>query len=117
MECKILDRKQTAVFLKSYYTTNFDEREVKNLDPKDLLNWIAPDKVSFGMNKVAIDGRNFSYFTLSEYPLAVPNAWGRAFFSVPGARICCKFKPVDQAEAEKRLDKAIMDIRMRRRTG
>ena len=112
MECKILDRKQTAVFLKSYYVTNFDEREVKNIDPKDLLNWIAPDKVSFGMNKVSIDGRNFSYFTLSEYPLAVQNAWGRAFFSVPGARICCKFKPVDQAEAEKRLDKAIMDIRM-----
>ena len=117
MECKILDRKQTAVFLKSYYTINFDEREVKNLDPKDLMNWIAPEKVNFGMNKINIDGKQMSFFQLSEYPLAVPNAWGRTFFSVPGARICVKFKPVEQGEAEKRLDKAIMDVRLQASEG
>ena len=38
MEPKILDRNQTAIFLKSYYSSNFDEREVKKLDPKDLLD-------------------------------------------------------------------------------
>ena len=94
MECKILDRKQTAIFLKSFYTTNFDEREVKNLDPKDLLDWVAPDKVTFGLNKVTIDDKPFTCYTLSEYPLTVPNAWGRTFFSIPGARICMKFKSV-----------------------
>lgn len=114
---KILDRNDTAVFLKSYYESNFDEREVKNIEPKDLLTWICPDKISFGLNKVNIDGRQFSYFQLSEYPLAVPNAWGRTFFSVPGARICMKFKPVEQAEAEKRLDKSIMDIRLQASEG
>ena len=117
MECKILDRKQTAVFLKSYYTTNFDEREVKNIDPKDLMDWVAPEKVSFGLKNCNIDGNSYSYFELSEYPLGVPNAWGRTFFSVPGARICAKFKPVEQAESEKRLDRAIMDIRMQASEG
>ena len=112
MECKILDRKDTAVFLKSFYATNFDEREVKNIDPKDLLDWVCPDKVTFGLNKVAIDDKPFTCYALSDYPLAVPNAWGRAFFSIPGARICVKFKPVDQAESEKRLDKAIMNMRI-----
>ena len=112
MECKILDRKQTAIFLKSFYTTNFDEREVKNIDPKDLLDWIAPDKVTFGLNKVVIDDKPYTCYALSEYPLTVPNAWGRTFFSIPGARICMKFKTVDQGESEKRLDKAIMDVRM-----
>ena len=112
LEPKILDRKQTAIFLKSYYSTNFDEREVKNLDPKDLINWILPDKVTFGLNRITIDGKPYATFQLSEYPLAVPNAWGRSFFSVPGARICVKFRTVEQAEAEKRLDKSIMDVRM-----
>ena len=112
LEPKILDRKETAVFLKSFYSTNFDERELKTMDPKDLMNWISPDKITFGLNKVAIDGKAFTCYQLSEYPLAVPNAWGRAFFSVPGARICVKFKTVDQGESEKRLDKAIMDVRM-----
>ncbi len=117
MQCKILDRKDTAVFLKSYYSSNFDEREVKSIDPKDLMKWIMPEKVSFGLNKVAIDGRSFSYFQLSEYPIAVPNAWGRVFFSVPGARICVKFKPIDQAVAEKRLDRSIMDVRIQASSG
>ena len=117
LECKILDRKQTAVFLKSYYTNNFDERDVKNLDPKDLMGWICPDKVNFGLKNVMIDGHQFSFFELSEYPLAVPNAWGRTFFSVPGARICVKFKPVEQGESEKRLDKAIMDVRIQASEG
>lgn len=112
MECKILNRNQTAVFLKSYYTTNFDERETKTLDPKDIMSWIAPDKVSFGLNNVSIDGKSYSFFELSEYPIAVPNAWGRTFFSVPGAKVCVKFKTIDQAESEKRLDKAIMNVRM-----
>ena len=112
LECKILDRRQTAVFLKSYYSTNFDEREVRNMDPKELLDWIAPEKVSFGLNKVNIDGRNYSFFELSEYPLAVPNAWGRAFFGVPGTKVCVKYKPVEQAVSEKRLDKSIMDVRI-----
>ena len=117
MECKILDRKQTAVFLKSFYTSNFDEREVKNIDPKDLMDWITPDKVSFGIKNCNIDGNSYALFELSEYPLAVPNAWGRAFFSVPGARVCAKFKPVEQAEAEKRLDRSIMDIRIQASEG
>ncbi|MBP3582347.1 MAG: DUF87 domain-containing protein, partial [Clostridia bacterium] len=112
MECKILDRKQTAIFLKSYYTTNFDEREVKNLDPKDLLDWIAPEKIVFGLNKVTIDGKGYTFYELSDFPLAVPNAWGRSFFSVPGSKVCVKFKPVEQGESEKRLDKAIMDVRI-----
>lgn len=117
MEPKILDRKQTAIFLKSFYTSNFDERDTKNLDPKELIDWICPDKVTFGLNRIAIDGKPFSLFELSEYPLAVPNAWGRTFFSVPGARICVKFKPIEQSIAEKRLDKAIMDVRMQQSEG
>ncbi len=112
MECKILDRKQTAVFLKSYYSINFDERDVRNMDPKDLLDWVCPDKITFGLNGVKIDGKGYRFYELSDYPLAVPNAWGRSFFSVPGSKICVKFKPVEQGEAEKRLDKAIMDVRI-----
>ena len=117
IECKILDRKQTAVFLKSYYTSHFDEREVQKLEPKDLLDWICPEKVTFGLNKVNIDGSNFVYFELSDYPLGVPNAWGSAFFSMPGARICSKFIPVEQADSEKRLDRALMDLRMQAKEG
>ena len=117
ISCNVLDRKQTAVYLKSYYSSNFDEREVRDIDPKDLLDWIMPDKVTFGVNKVEVDGKSHTFYELSDYPIAVPNAWGRAFFSVPGTRVCVKFKQVDQAEAEKRLDRTIMDIRIKASEG
>ena len=110
VDCKILDRKQTAIFLKNYYDSTFDEREVEEIEPDDLMNWIMPDSVRFGMSKTIINNKTFSTMAISDYPLAVPNAWGRNFFSVPGTRICCKFKPVPQNEAERRLDRSIMEM-------
>lgn len=117
LTCSILDRNETAVFLKSFYENHFDERETRNIDPKDLISWITPDKISFGVNKLTMNGVTHSIYEISDYPLSVPNAWGRAFFSAPGTRICVKFKPVDQAEAEKRLDRSIMDMRIKATEG
>lgn len=110
VECKILDRKQTAIFLKNYYDSTFDEREVEDIEPKDLLNWIMPESVRFGMTKTYINDKSFTTMAIADYPLTVPNAWGRSFFSVPGTRICVKFNPVPQADAEKRLDRSIMEM-------
>lgn len=110
MTCKVLDRKQTAVFLKNYYTSSFDEREVENIDPKDLLDWIMPERIQFAALKHYVNDKPYTTYTIAEYPISVPNAWGRNFFSVPGTRIAVKFKAVPQAEAEKRLDRSIMEM-------
>ncbi len=110
MTCKVLDRKQTAVFLKNYYTSSFDEREVENIDPKDLLDWIMPERIQFAALKHYVNDKPYTTYTIAEYPIRVPNAWGRNFFSVPGTRIAVKFKAVPQAEAEKRLDRSIMEM-------
>lgn len=110
MTCKVLDRKQTAVFLKNYYTSSFDEREVENIDPKDLIDWIMPERIQFAALKHYVNDKPYTTYTIAEYPISVPNAWGRNFFSVPGTRIAVKFKAVPQAEAEKRLDRSIMEM-------
>lgn len=112
MSCKILDRKQTAIFLKNYYDSTFDEREVEDIEPKDLLNWIMPESIRFSIGKTFINDKSFTTLAVADYPLVVPNAWGRNFFSVPGTRICVKFNPVPQDEAEKRLDRSIMEMEM-----
>jgi len=110
MTCSILDRKQTAVFLKNYYTSSFDEREVHNLEPKELMDWIMPDKLKFTATRHYIEDKPHTTYSIAEYPISVPNAWGRNFFSVPGTRIAVKFKPVPQSEAERRLDRSIMEM-------
>ena len=110
IECKVLNRKEVAVFLKNYYDSNFDEREVEKLDPKDYLEWICPDTISFSASKQVINGVTQTGYMLADYPVQVPNAWGRNFFSVPATKVCVKFVPVAQNEAEKRLDRAIMEM-------
>jgi len=112
MTCKILDRKQTAVFLKNYYTSSFDEREVENLDPKDLIDWIMPERIRFAALKHYVNDKPYTTYAVAEYPISVPNAWGRNFFSVPGTRIAVKFKAVPQSDAEKRLDRSIMEMEL-----
>ena len=66
VECKILDRKQTAIFLKNYYDSSFDEREVEDIEPKDLLNWIMPESVKFGVSKTYINGKSFTTVAVAD---------------------------------------------------
>ncbi|MBQ9790927.1 MAG: DUF87 domain-containing protein [Clostridia bacterium] len=110
MTCDVLDRKQVAVFLKNSYLQMFDEREVENVDPKHYLDWAMPQEIKFKATRHVIDGKSYTTYAVADYPVTVPNAWGRAFFSVPGTRISCKFKPVSQMDAERRLDRAIMEM-------
>ena len=110
MTCTVLDRKQTAVFLKNYYSSSFDEREVRNIEPKDLMNWIMPERIRFSALRHYVDDKPYTTYTVAEYPISVPNAWGRSFFSVPGTKVTVKIKPVPQFDAEKRLDRSIMEM-------
>ena len=110
MTCDVLDRKKCAVFLKNYYTSSFDEREVRNIESKDLLEWIMPERIRFSALRHYVNDKPHTTYAVAEYPITVPNAWGRSFFSVPGTRIAVKFKPVPQAEAERRLDRSIMEM-------
>lgn len=110
MNCNILGRKECAVFLKNYYSSSFDEREVEDVEPKDLLDWIMPERVRFSALRQFVNDKSHTSYCVAEYPITVPNAWGRSFFSVPGTRVAVKFKPVLQSEAERRLDRSIMEM-------
>ncbi len=110
MSCNVLDRNQTAVFLKNYYTSSFDEREVRDIDPKDLIDWIMPERIRFSALRHFVNEKSHTTYSIAEYPISVPNAWGRSFFSVPGTRVTVKFKAVPQSEAERRLDRSIMEM-------
>lgn len=110
LACKLLGQKDVAIFLKNTYTEEFDEREIEELEPDEYLDWIMPEKISFSTLKQNIDGQNYTTYLLADYPIMVPLAWGRSFFSLDGTKVVVKMKPVPQQEAEKRLDKSIMEM-------
>ena len=110
LQCKILNKQELAIFLKSTFTDDFDEREIYNLDPEEYLNWATPDKISFSARGFSVDGVEYTTVAITDYPLAARNAWGNYFFNIPGSRVIVKFKPVDIDQAEHRIDNAIMEM-------
>ena len=110
MHCQLLSMKETAVFLKNTYTTDMDEREANDLTREQLMQWILPEKITFSANKQIVDKRAASTYVIAEYPIMVTNAWGNAFFGIDGTNVMVKFKPVPQSDAEKRIDRSIMEM-------
>ncbi len=103
-------------FLRSTFTSNFDERELELLSPEDQIRWAFPDSVKFSSTTVAIDGEVNRVFTVSDYPLEVGNAWMYNLFHIEETRVVVNITPMDRYKAEKMLDKSLMEMstRMRR---
>lgn len=110
LQCKILNKEEIAVFLKSTFTDEFDEREVLSLKPEEYQSWIVPNKITFNMKGFTLDDQPYSSVVIADYPLAARNAWGNYFFNIPGSRVIVKFKAVGIDEAERRIDNSIMEM-------
>ncbi len=113
LNTKILTKKETVVFLKYSFSRNFDEREIKDVNDDNLLEWIKPNTVEFKSNKYMIDGIEAAVFCIADYPLRVKNAWGADLFNIPNTKVVMHVKPVDKFKAIKRIDKCIGDMETR----
>lgn len=110
MHSKICASKDLAIFLKANYTKEFDERDTEAKGADSLVDWTMPEKVQFKTAQTIIDGKSYRQFCITDYPLAVGNAWGYDLFSQPSTKIVIKFKPMMRFDAEKEVDKAILEM-------
>ena len=101
------------VFMKSTFCTNFDEREIELIPIKEKPNWVYPDEVKFGLSTTKIDGENFRIFSITDYPIEVPNAWAYPIFALDESRVIVNIQPIDRYKAEKDLDKSLMEMENR----
>ncbi len=106
---RILGRELT-VFIKALFGKEFDERELEGISMGKYMEWAVPNHIRFKASRVLIDERPYRQFVVSDYPLQVPNAWGAPFFLLDRVRIVTKIKPIPKMEAERNLDKAIMEM-------
>lgn len=110
MNTRRLNDQEIAVFLKYNYTNKFDEREIEYYEPDEYMNYILPEAVEFKMNKACMDGREFTTFTIRDYPLAVRNAWGFQLFNIPGTRVVMNMIPIEKSKAIRRIDRALQEL-------
>lgn len=110
---KIIMGDQLYVFMKSTFCTDFDEREVEMLSINEKPAWVYPDEVKFNMNSTKIDGQSYKYFTITDYPIEVPNAWAYPLFALDESRVVVNISPIDKYKAEKDLDKSLMEMEIK----
>jgi hypothetical protein len=111
IENKRIEGKELALFLKNCYDKNFDERDIGKVTDEKIMDWITPNKIEFGTGKISIGDTVYNGLTVTNYPLEVSNAWGYSLFNMQGCRTSLNFRMVDPAEAERILDKAIIEMR------
>ena len=106
-------RTQLTQIMKSTFCTDFDEREIELIPIKEKPNWVYPDEVKFGLKTTKIDGETFRIFSVTDYPIEVPNAWAYPIFALDESRVVVNINPIDRYKAEKDLDKSLMEMENR----
>ena len=109
----ILTNNELLVFLKSTFSSEFDEHELDILNAEDRIKWACPENIKFKLNTTVIDGEPMRTMTVTDYPLEVPNAWMYPMFMLDNARVVINITPVDKYKAEKQLDKSLMEMEVR----
>ncbi len=110
LDTKILEKRDTAVFLKYSFSHNFDEREIKEVEDDKLIDWVKPKEVTFHATGYTVDGTQASVLAMADFPLRVKNAWGADLFNIPNTKVVLHIKPVEKYKAIKRIDKCISEM-------
>lgn len=117
LPAKFIDAKETAVFFKYCYTRNFDEREIEDISPENYTDWIKPASIRFNSSSYTSDDTYTFTCAISDYPLAVANAWGNRLFNIDNTKVVMTIRPVEKTKAVKRIDRAVVELQTRRGSG
>ena len=110
MTSKILKEKELAVFLKYTYTDKFDESDVDQLAPEEIISWVKPSEIRFTTKSAFIDGEETFHYTVRNFPLTVLNAWGYQMFNIEGTKVVMNLEPYEKRKAIKMLDRSIQEL-------
>ena len=117
LPAKFIDAKETAVFFKYCYTRNFDEREIEEISPEQYIEWIKPSNIRFNSSSYTSDNTYAFTCAISDYPLAVGNAWGNRLFNIDNTKVVMTIRPIEKSKAVKRIDRAVVELQTRKANG
>lgn len=109
----IVEENELLSFLKASFEDDFDERELDTMTPADQIKWTYPDEVIIGVNTISIDRIKYRTFTITDYPINVPNAWAYPLFELDETRVVVNITPIEKYKAEKMLDKSLMEMEVK----
>lgn len=101
------------VFMRSTFSEEFDERELELLNSEEKIKWAVPNEIKFKINTTIIDNNPYRTFTITDYPIEVPNAWLYPIFELEEARVIVNISPVEKYQAEKMLDRSLVEMEIK----
>ncbi|MDR0850634.1 MAG: DUF87 domain-containing protein [Christensenellaceae bacterium] len=110
MATRKLIGRDLIVFLRSNYGKDFDERDLETITLDKHINWATPNQIKFKTTRTIINKQGYRSFVITDYPLTVGNAWGAGFFLLDRTNVVVNITPVQRHLAEKRIDKAIVEL-------
>ena len=90
-----------AIFLKYTNTLDFDEWDADKIDPKDYMQWVMPESLSFTSRYVKINRIITHQMSVTGYPADVGDAWLAGVMSVPATKVMVKITPMERTKSIK----------------
>ncbi len=111
IECKRLNDKELAVFLRYTNSIDFDEHEIENVEAGEYANWAMPETLKFNPRTVEINNILTHNLRIVNYPSVVDDAWLATVMSMPSTKVVVKCRPMEHAKAVKNLDRSLQELR------
>ena len=100
-----------AIFLKYTNTLDFDEWDADKIDPKDYMQWVMPESLSFTSRYVKINRIITHQMSVTGYPADVGDAWLAGVMSVPATKVMVKITPMERTKSIKAIDRSLQELR------
>ncbi len=117
LDAKRLVGRDLWLFLRGNYDKFFVEHSFDKASFEKRNEWTMPEKIKFGVQKFNLNGKAKTVLTVTDYPIAVGNAWLYGLFNNRDCRTVMNFNQVSKAESEKLIDRAIMEMRSQENKG
>lgn len=111
IECKRLNDKELAVFLRYTDAIDFDEHDIENIEPEKYAEWAMPETLKFNPRTVEINNIMTHNLRIVNYPSVVDDAWLATVMSMPATKVVVKCRPMEHAKAVKNLDRSLQELR------
>ena len=105
-----LNDEELAVFLRYTNSVDFDEREIRDVDPADYAEFILPQSLELKMRTAEVNSIITHNFRVINYPLEVGDAWGAGLFDIPGTKVVMKFSQMDRDRSIRAIDRSISEL-------
>ena len=100
-----------AIFLKYTNCLDFDEWDADKIAPKDYMEWVMPESLSFTSRYVKINGIITHQMSVVSYPADVGDAWLAGVMSIPATKVMIKITPMERAKSIRAIDRSLQELR------